>query len=235
MVWNLQVRLKTKFIIVFAFSARLPVIAIAAVRLHYLRQRFIGTSRTFEYLVATQWQMGYAIMSSTITGMGPFFRPFEREYATNYRRSTGYGSLRSDMAKQSHNTDVPERTPRSSWRSEGYPMQPISLRRASKATVSDVTAPGDSTIRPTISSNSLKQEPSQASPNPLAPNVLTADANFRPIDNLSRNQSEIWCVDRTTSFETEDGMPIRLEVEKGLVINKRTQFKFEVDRASRVM
>jgi hypothetical protein len=114
-------------------------------------------------------------------------------------------------------------------------MQPISSRQASKATVSDVTAPGDSTIRPTISSNSLKQEPSQASPNPLAPNVLTADANFRPIDNLSRNQSEIWCGDRTTSFETEDGMPIRLEVEKGLVINKRTQFKFEVDRASRVI
>ena len=65
-------RLRTKLLVILAFGARLPVIAIAGVRLYYLDQRLRGVTFTFDYVVATQWQMGYAIMSSTITGMAPF-------------------------------------------------------------------------------------------------------------------------------------------------------------------
>ncbi|KAF2821407.1 hypothetical protein CC86DRAFT_373744 [Ophiobolus disseminans] len=231
MVWTLQMRVKSKLVVIFAFSARLPVIAIAAVRLHYLRQRLIGESYTFEYLIATQWQMGYAIMASTITGLGPFLRPFDKEYTTSYHKRSDYGrsTQRSTMPNQSFSSEAPGLQPRSSWQSEGYLMQPIPSRRGSKTSLSDTAEPGvlnnTSTLhRPTASTSSI----------PKAPIMLTADANFRPIDHVSRNDTEIWCGDRTASFGTEDDAPGRLRDDR-LVINKRTQFKIEVDRASRVI
>ena len=232
-------RLKVKLIVVFAFSARLPVIAVAAVRLHYLRQRFLGTSTSdaFEYLVATQWQMGYAIMSSTITGMGPFLRPFNKEYTASQHKRSGYGhgSQRSDRPDQSRDAEAADQLARSSWQSEGYLMQPIPSRRGSKITLSDCTEPGVLSNPATTNSTSTASEPEQRSPSSQAPIMLTADANFRPVDYISRNDTEIWCGDRTASFGTEDGMPTTLRDDRGLVINKRTQFKIEVDRASRVI
>lgn len=227
-------RLKAKIIVILAFSARLPVVAIAAVRLHYLRQRFLGHTDTFEYLVATQWQMGYAIMSSTITGIGPFLRPFNKEYTTSYHKRSGYGhsSQRSDPPSQSHGGEAPALRPRSSWHSEGYLMQPIPSRRGSKTTLSDAVEPDAPSNTPTIhrpnASTSSTFELQQPLPSSQAPIMLTADANFRPIDHVSRNDTEIWCGDRTASFGTEEDMPTRLREDRGLIINKRTQVKIEV-------
>ncbi|KAI4690978.1 uncharacterized protein J4E88_002452 [Alternaria novae-zelandiae] len=80
LIYSLQMRLLAKLLVILAFSARLPVIAIAGIRLYYLDLRLRGSNFTFDYVIATQWQMGYAIMSSTITGMGPFLKPFDKEY-----------------------------------------------------------------------------------------------------------------------------------------------------------
>ncbi|KAI4950827.1 hypothetical protein J4E86_007334 [Alternaria arbusti] len=80
LIYSLQMRLLAKLLVILAFSARLPVIAIAGIRLYYLDLRLSGSNFTFDYVIATQWQMGYAIMSSTITGMGPFLKPFDKEY-----------------------------------------------------------------------------------------------------------------------------------------------------------
>jgi hypothetical protein len=121
-------RIKTKTTIILAFSARLPVILLAAIRLYYLHSQLSGETFTFDYIVATQWQIGYAIMSSTITGLGPFLRPFEKEYATSYRR---YGV--DESARERRKTT----RPRGSWQSEGYLMEPVRLRSGSGVDAAD--------------------------------------------------------------------------------------------------
>jgi hypothetical protein len=234
-------RSKAKLVVIFAFSARLPVIAVAAVRLYYLHQRFLDPSDLFEYVVATQWQMGYAIMSSTITGMGPFLRPFNNEYTTSYHKRSDYGhsSQVSHVPRSSRDADAIHQPQRSSWQSEGYLMQPIPSRRGSKNTLSDTNEPSVVSNR-SIShmhsaSSSSMPDIQQHSPSLQAPLMLVADANFRPIDNVSRNDTEIWGGDRTGSFGNEDAIRPRLRDDRGLVINKRTQVKVEIDRASRVI
>jgi hypothetical protein len=239
MVWNLQMRFKSKLLVIFAFSARLPVIAIAAVRLHYLHERFLGRSDTFEYLVATQWQMGYAIMASTITGLGPFLRPFNKEYTTSYQQKSNYGSQRSDMADNSQNAGPTGSQSRGSWNSEGYLMQPVISRRGTRTTGEGLARPfilGDSfSIHRSTASESSTHEAYRDSSSPQTPNLLTAGANFRPFGNILRNDTEIWVGDRTASFGAEEDMPTHVGENKALIINKRTQFKVEVDRASRVL
>jgi hypothetical protein len=232
-------RFKSKLLVIFAFSARLPVIAIAAVRLHYLHERFLGRSDTFEYLVATQWQMGYAIMASTITGLGPFLRPFNKEYTTSYQQKSNYGSQRSDMVDHSENVGPTGSQTRGSWNSEGCLMQPVVSRRSTRTTGEKPARSfmlGDSSsIHRSTASNSSTNEAYRDSSTPLTPNILTADANFRPFDNISRNDTEIWVGDRTASFGAEEHMPTQMRENKALIINKRTQFKVEVDRASQVL
>jgi hypothetical protein len=221
-------KMKAKLIVVFAFSARLPVIAIAGVRLYYLQRHLVGTTETFEYIVATQWQMGYAIMSSTITGMGPFLQPFNKEYTTSYHGSKyGYGH----STNQDHDTrskrasSLPQRT---SWQSEGYLMEDMPTRRASRVTTSD-------TREPSIVEDTSAAHTHTASSSLQAPNLLTADSNFRPVDHVSRTETDVWVGDRSASFGAEDFMPKRMGDDKGLIINKRTQVKIEVDRASCVI
>jgi hypothetical protein len=232
-------RMKAKLLVILAFSARLPVMAIAVLRLHYLHQHFLGTNNTFEYIVATQWQMGYAIMSSTITGMGPFLRPFNKEYTSSYQHKSAYGYGSTHMPEQSQNAEILRQSRRDSWQSEGYLMQSLPSRRGSRNTLADASEPSvlskSSDTHVFNGSMSTTPEPTQSRPNSQAPNMLTADANFRPIDYVSRTDTEIWVGDRTASFGTEDGIPSRLRDDRGLVINKRTQFTIEVDRASRVI
>jgi hypothetical protein len=221
-------KMKSKLIVVFAFSARLPVIAIAGVRLYYLQRHLVGTTETFEYIVATQWQMGYAIMSSTITGMGPFLQPFNKEYTTGYHGSKyGYGhSTNQDHDTRSkRGSSLPQRT---SWQSEGYLMEDIPTRRASRVTTSDTREP--SFVEDTSAANMHT-----ASSSLQAPNLLTADSNFRPVDHVSRTETDVWVGDRSASFGAEEFMPNRSGDDKGLIINKRTQVKIEVDRASCVI
>ncbi|KAF2650112.1 hypothetical protein K491DRAFT_155473 [Lophiostoma macrostomum CBS 122681] len=90
LVVGLHMGTRSKMLVVAAFSARLPVIAAAIARLVYLLQTLIAEDRTLAsayYVVSTQWQLGYAIMSCTITGLGPFLRPFSKS-TTSYRHSS---------------------------------------------------------------------------------------------------------------------------------------------------
>jgi hypothetical protein len=87
----LNMRTSSQILVVAAFSARLPVIAISTLRLVYLRDTFLSSDRTLAgsyYVVCTQSELGYAIMSSSLTGLGPFLRPFSRTSSTSYRRSS---------------------------------------------------------------------------------------------------------------------------------------------------
>ncbi|KAL6702670.1 hypothetical protein ACN47E_001255 [Coniothyrium glycines] len=222
LVWTLQMRLKTKLLVILAFSARLPVIAIAGVRLYYLYQRLAGDSYTFEYVVATQWQMGYAIMSSTITGMGPFLRPFNQEYATSYK----YG-----VSSQKSTPQDPSLTGASVLRptvSQSYLMEALPSRRASTKTGSDAEAPHRASA-----TTSLTSDPAHGSPSSQAPIVLIADDHFRPVDSYTRHEAEVWVGDGAASMGQDQ--PRSALSRDGLVVNKRTEFKIQVDRASRVV
>lgn len=227
-------RLKSKLIVIFAFSARLPVIAAAGVRLYYLYQRLEGDSYTFEYIVATQWQMGYAIMSSTITGIGPFLKPFNKEYTTSYKQS-GYGH----SSERSQDPDVSNAGPtlrsRSSWMSQSYLMQTLPSRRGSKSTLPEsAEIHGDMTTRSHVSnvSTSTTPEPAQSSPSSQAPIMMTADEEFQPAEKFKRHEADIWVGERSNSVGTNEMKKNRRD-DNRLTIGKKTEFKVEVDRASR--
>ncbi|KAF1831446.1 hypothetical protein BDW02DRAFT_54500 [Decorospora gaudefroyi] len=132
LVSTLQMRLSTKFLVILAFSARLPILAIASIRLYYLSPHPDTISHVSTVVVATQWQMGYAIMSSTITGMGPFLKPFDKpEYTTT--------STSPSHHKQSFRSQ-PSTQPRTSSGnlSESYLMDRLPSRsRSCRSTLSD--------------------------------------------------------------------------------------------------
>lgn len=86
-------QLKYKLMVISAFITRLPVIIAAAFRLHYLQATFSSADRTLHgayYAIATQWHIGYVVMSTTITGLGPFLRPFSKSSPSSYYRSSNY-------------------------------------------------------------------------------------------------------------------------------------------------
>ncbi|KAF2497949.1 hypothetical protein BU16DRAFT_439113, partial [Lophium mytilinum] len=88
LVARLNMPTRSKLTVIMAFSARLPVIAAAAIRLNYIHAVFHSPdpSLAASYAsVATQWQLGYAIMASTISGLGPFLRPFAKSFSTHYQ------------------------------------------------------------------------------------------------------------------------------------------------------
>jgi hypothetical protein len=225
--------LKAKLFVVFAFSARLPVIAFAALRLYYLRNHFLGTSLTAEYIVLTQWQMGYAIMSSTFTSMGPFLRPFDQGmYTASYQNKSHYGNNSAHMPEKSRNTTVLSQPRRDSWQSEGYLMQSIPSRRGSKTTLSGVYDDSSAThIASTSTTPDLQAYPHTAQ----SPTLLATKADLRSFDNVSGNHTKIWVGDRAASIGTEDGIPASLKDGGALVINRRTHVKIEVDGASSVI
>lgn len=247
LVWCLQMRMKAKLFVIFAFSARLPVVAIAAVRLYYLHQHFLGTSVTFEYIVATQWHMGYAIMSSTITSIGPFLRPFNKEYSPSYYNKSGYGQASAHVPEHSVSAGASDKLRRNSWQSEGYLMQTLPSRRSSKHSKETFSDAPEHRALESSEQKQLHSASSSTSSDILnlasttqSPNVLTADSNFRPIDNISRNETEVWVGNRSMISGTEDNVRgnargKRKSDERGLVINKSTHVTIEVDRASCVL
>lgn len=239
LVWRLQMRVKPKLLVVLAFSARLPVIAIAIVRLHYIYQRIAGNTLTFEYVVTTQWHMGYAIMSSTITGMGPFLRPFNTEYTTSDHKRSGYGHDSGKSTQPNDSTDSgPALRPRASWRSQSYLMETLPSRRGSRTTLpesSDQTSHSKkSSSHASHDSASSTRELAQYSPSSQAPIMLTADEEFRPADQFKRHEAEVWAGDGSTR-SGRHGPASKIREESKLVVNKRTEFRVERDRASRVI
>ncbi|KAF2126151.1 hypothetical protein P153DRAFT_369507 [Dothidotthia symphoricarpi CBS 119687] len=208
LVWNLKMRTKSKLLVVLAFSARLPVIALATARLHYIKQAFVYADTTYIYLVATQWHMAYATMSSTITGMGPFLRPFHTEYMTSYKMS-GYAQHGSSKDPSSSTQGSHLRSGKS-WPLQSYQMNTI-----------DQSHPDSNTQL-----SSVSHSPSSSR------NANMAGPTFRPPNEMLIGGIEIWVGNRTSRDEED------LEAmsdETRLVITKRTELKVETDRASHVV
>ena len=97
----------SKILVVAAFSARLPVIAISITRLVYLRDTFSSPNRTLtgsSYVVCTQIHLGYSIISISMTGMGSFLRPCSNPLSTSYRRfSDPHDTSTSESSQRSGN------------------------------------------------------------------------------------------------------------------------------------
>ncbi|KAK7515332.1 uncharacterized protein IWZ02DRAFT_63703 [Phyllosticta citriasiana] len=80
MVVGLQMPLRTKTIIIAVFSVRLPLVATASARLHYIHRLNSSPTPSLEVasaIVCSQFQLDFAVMTSTICCLGPFLRPFE--------------------------------------------------------------------------------------------------------------------------------------------------------------
>lgn len=230
LVWSLQMRLKTKIFAILAFSARLPVIAAAGIRLYYIHKRLTGKSYTFEYIVATQWQMGYAIMSSTITGLGPFLRPFATETNPGYK-SSGYGYSSQKSAQPSGSNMGPPLRNRPSWMSQSYLMETLPSRPGSKSGSPDLEDAGGA-ARPS-GSHASNASTSTIPASPQAPIPLTADEHFQPAERFRRHDAEVWVGDRTASIARDEALG-GVGNESRLAIGKRTEFRVESNSANSV-
>ncbi|KAA8617822.1 Sprouty domain containing protein [Pyrenophora tritici-repentis] len=207
-----------------AFGARLPVIAIAAIRLYYMNGRIRGSSYTFEFIVATQWQMGYAIMSSTITGMAPFLKPFDSNYVASYKHSDQSTHNRHTVPNSSMDTSVlpPRRKMSSGGLSESYLMETLPSRRGSKQTLPERHSSLEH-IRSTSTSRAAQSA------------TMTADEQFCPTHRYRGHETEVWVGERSLSMTQQEMMQGASSGNKRqkLVIGKKKEFKIEVDRVSR--
>jgi hypothetical protein len=209
-------RWKAKFLVVFAFSARLPVIMIAAIRLYYFHDAITNTNVTYAssfYLVANQWQMSYAIISLTITGMGPFLRPFNKDLMTSYvaKRYARNGQV---IGSQSGGSQPSYQMSRLNH--ESKPRMKMGAKGRSHNTS---TAPSP--------------EPGQMSPTSQTSIIRTAEPpTFRPQHEGLRHDAEVWVGNRTSSVRDADDVFRHLSDETRLVITKKTEMKVESDSAS---
>ncbi|KAI0607350.1 hypothetical protein TUN205_08409 [Pyrenophora tritici-repentis] len=224
LVYSLHMHFFAKFLVVMAFGARLPVIAIAAIRLYYMNGRIRGSSYTFEFIVATQWQMGYAIMSSTITGMAPFLKPFDSNYVTSYKHSDQSTHNRHTVPNSSMDTSVlpPRRKMSSGGLSESYLMETLPSRRGSKQTLPERHSSLEH-IRSTSTSRAAQSA------------TMTADEQFCPTHRYRGHETEVWVGERSLSMTQQEMMQGASSGNKRqkLVIGKKKEFKIEVDRVSR--
>lgn len=198
--------------VVAAFSARLPVIIAAAFRLHYVHTTLVADDRTLEgakYVVATQWHIGYAIMSTTITGLGPFLRPFSKSFSTSYRRSS-----------YSHHPSVPSSSlgdsqtkSRNHPHAMSYQMQPLKAHQVN------------------ISSSGNRNSPSSTPQSSSQNTTLT----LRPDSDVFKQNTAVTGGHRAPSAGDEEETVSRMSQESTQwIIKKKTELKVETDRASNV-
>lgn len=218
LVWTLHMRWKAKFLVVFAFSARLPIISIAAIRLYYFQQAITDTNVTYAssfYLVANQWQMSYAIISLTITGMGPFLRPFNKDLMTSYvaKRYARNGDV---IASQSGGSQPSYQMSRL----DNEESAPVRVRHRQRS-------------RTRLESKAPSPEPGQVSPTSQTSIIGSAEPpTFRPQHEGLRHDAEVWAGHRTSSVRDADDVFRHLSDETRLVITKKTEMKVESDNAA---
>jgi hypothetical protein len=128
LVANLQMSLRMKATVVFAFAIRLPVIAASATRLNYLHREVYSSNPTLEGYLAGVWtqvEVSYSLIATAAACLGPFIRPFgkpymaettadsrKRSYAPEYHLSkmTGNKSNSSNSRTRSGNNIYPGHT-----------------------------------------------------------------------------------------------------------------------------
>lgn len=169
--------------------------------------------------------MGYAIMSSTITGMAPFLKPFDSSYVASYKHSDQSTFNRHTAPGNSMGSSVlpPRRRKTSSaGLSESYLMDTLPSRRGSKRTLPEHRSSVDH-VQSTLSSRA----PQSA--------LMTADEHFCPAHRYQGHETEVWVGERSLSMTQQEMMQAASSGAKRqkLVIGKKEEFKIEVDRASR--
>jgi hypothetical protein len=170
--------------------------------------------------------MGYAIMSSTITGMGPLLKPFDQEYKTSYK-SYEHSSHRANQPDSSLNGSRLRPRTSTGGLSQSYLMETIPSRRGSKASIPDSR----------ITSASPEPTHALSAPSSQAPLALTADEHFRPAHMYKGHEAEVWVEHPRSMTADRDEVVDAGMRSRGnkLVIGKKKEFKVEVDRASRGM
>ncbi|KKZ64247.1 hypothetical protein EMCG_09772 [[Emmonsia] crescens] len=81
--WGLKVQLKSKLVLLLAFSFRLPVIIIAVLRIFYLRKQDMMADPMFygvEPSVCMEVQLHYSLIAATIPCLKPFVKSFNTGY-----------------------------------------------------------------------------------------------------------------------------------------------------------
>ncbi|KAJ4304664.1 hypothetical protein N0V90_000191 [Kalmusia sp. IMI 367209] len=214
LVWPLRMRWKAKLMVLFAFSAQLPIIMIAALRLHYFHAAIADSNFTHAssfYLVANQWQMSYAIISLMLIGMGPFLRPFNEDLQTSYiaKRYVRHGDITVS-------------------RSGGSQLRSYEMKRLDGTEVS-------AQVRVTMTNSRSRNEPKAPSPGSgrISPTSQTSiirstePPTFRPQHEGLRHDAEVWHDNRTSSVQDTDDVFKYTSDETRLVITKRTEMKVE--------
>ncbi|KAF2686399.1 hypothetical protein K458DRAFT_430231 [Lentithecium fluviatile CBS 122367] len=214
-VAKLNMRRKTKVIVIMAFSARLPVIIAAAFRLDYLHAMLQSDDRNLDavyVVVATQWHMAYAVMSTVITGLGPFLRPYSKTSTVSYpnssnKRSNGYGS---HPHTEAHTTVSG---------SMSYPMQTLPGRESK---VSLVETP-QSTHQLSHQSSLSHCQPHDTPPSdtPQTPTLI-----LRP-DAFARNTNVVGGNRPSSDNSPEDAMSRSSRESQQWIITKKTELTVE--------
>ncbi|KAL1639715.1 hypothetical protein SLS58_007613 [Diplodia intermedia] len=125
LVAGLHMAVRLKIVVILAFSIRLPVIIASILRMKYIRA-FTDPAADPTFLsaysvISGQFQLDFAIISTTISCLGPFLRPFENEggAGSSYRRRyyrdqqypsynqrSGPGGSRAGNVRRSFNDDI---------------------------------------------------------------------------------------------------------------------------------
>lgn len=201
----------------------ISVIAASAVRLYYLRAMLSSPNRNLDatyYVVCTQWHLGYAIMSSTITGLGPFLRPFSKSFSTSYRRSS-----------LSHNPSFPSSSLNDGssgskfQRVESFQMDALHARKTSILSL-------NGREKSVVSSGYLNIGGRSSIPNILDPAIPSSPnrLNLRP-DNVLRRDT---AVEGGVDVDEDDALSSVSNESRKMIITKRTELKVETDRASAI-
>ncbi|KAK0100697.1 hypothetical protein ONS95_007149 [Cadophora gregata] len=80
LIWRVRMSLRSKLTVVGAFSCRLPIIGLAALRLYYLQIQLSSDNPSFDAansVALTQLEMGYGIFACIMPVMKPFLASHE--------------------------------------------------------------------------------------------------------------------------------------------------------------
>jgi hypothetical protein len=218
-VARLNMKTTSRIMVVAAFSARLPVIATSAVRLVYLRETFSSSDRTLTgsyYIVCTQGQLGYAIMSSTIIGLGPFIRPFSNSFSTSPRRS----SYSHDPSIQESSQGSGNRAKTTASLGESYQLRSPKARKRSITSLNARGCYGYGDISGII----LTQTSSK---NEILP---SEELTLRPDMDSHRQNTDISRGDYLV--DEEDSVTRWSDESRHMIITKTTELKVETGRRS---
>ncbi|PGH26561.1 hypothetical protein AJ80_01690 [Polytolypa hystricis UAMH7299] len=94
LTWGLQMPLKSKLLVISAFSFRLPVIIISGVRTYYLHRDISSDDILFSTADSSVWMeisLHYGLIAATIPCLKPFIKAFNTGYLSQRGGSSEYG------------------------------------------------------------------------------------------------------------------------------------------------